>query len=377
MTTNRIDAAKAASRGTAPRRSPDRESVDAYQRFAKHERSLWFTTIAVVVMNAITIAILTIGAAFAGAFDGPYRGFLLAGGSFLLLALFIAYVGMQREGLEENRARIFSQLERHSEELRRTNEALQEALSTQETFLSCVSHELKTPLTCIMGYADFMASGQIPAERTAETSRGILDEGRALNQLIDRILEVTKLRSGKLKLQREEMNVVEVVQAVVKRLRPQAAEQGIRLLGDFKDGPLTTLLDRGRAEEAVSSLVRRAMDRSSEGGEVFVNTRPLGKEWAEVSVEDQGPRIPREEQSALFRPFGEMDANPAGRAGDLGLALPLVQQVVMAHGGDVYAQEVGVRGLRFRALFPRKERLQAGGRVDRDEIPIHAKAEAV
>ncbi len=333
--------------------NPAIQSADAYQRLVRHERGLWMTTIAIVIMSAITIAILTTTAALAGTFDGPGRGFLLAGGSLVLLGAFIAYVGFQRQALEENRSRILNELQSRSSQLTEANEALEEALSVQETFLSCVSHELKTPLTCMMGYADFLASGRIDPEDVPGHARSVVEEGRALNELIDRILDITRLRTGKLQLDRVRTDVEGVVAAAIENTRKAAESKGMSVIGDLKQGPLEALVDTTRVRESMETLIRHALERSPESAKVFVHTRPVGKEWVEVSVEDQGPRVPRTERSAIFKMFAGVDPTPHGRSGDLGLTLPLVQQVIMAHGGDIYAQEVGIRGLRFRILLPR------------------------
>lgn len=327
---------------------------DAYQRLVRHERSLWLTTVAVVAMSAITIAILTAAAAFSGAFRGTSHGFLLAGGSLLLLGGFIAYVAMQRDGLEENRRRILEDIQTKSEDLAEANRALQEAMSAQETFLNCVSHELKTPLTCMIGYADLLATGRLEPSAGVSHAKGILEEGRSLNEIIDRILDITRIQGGALRLDRATHDLQSVVQTAMARVEPESTGSEVQILGEFSNGPFPMPVDRGRIEDGLVGVLHRALQRSVRGAKVFVHIRELGEQWVEVSVEDRGPSMSPEERADMFRPFAEINIAPNGRVGDLGLELPLFRRVANAHGGDVVVQAVGIRGTRFRILLPRE-----------------------
>jgi signal transduction histidine kinase len=331
-----------------------RKSLDAYLRLSRHERGLWMTTIAVVVLSALTIAVLTLAAAYAGVFPFRYAGMLLAGGSFFILSGFMAYLGVQRETIEQDRSNILEALETRSTKLTDVNRSLEESLSTQETFLNCVSHELKTPLTCMMGYADFLAgSPGLDRERQLAIVAQIQEEGRSLSELIDRILDISRLRAGGLPLERGIVDTTRLAHKTIRRSLTVAEARGVFVETDIPQSALVASLDSARIEEALMGLLVKAISRSERGGNVSVRVRPLGAPWVEVTVEDRGSSLSSEERSALFRPFAGVETNPQGRSGDLGLALPLVQQVVMAHGGDVHAFATEGGGLRFRMLLPR------------------------
>jgi signal transduction histidine kinase len=336
--------------------SPKHETQDrvgAYSRLTRHERSLWLTTITIVVLAAATIAILTVGAAIYGVFSDPSRGYVLAGGSFLLLGLIIAYLGFQRDALEENRTQILRELDSRSSQLAHANRALQNALKTRDTFLNSVSHELKTPLTCMMAYAEYLVEESLEQEEIRGHARTIVTEGRNLQRLIERLVDVTRMRTGALTLDRKETDVNTVVETVVERLTAEAQDGQVSIHPELAGEPLDAEIDAQRIGEVVETLARGAIQASDPGTRVLVGARSLNREWLEIVVEDQSSRLSEEERKKIFQPFGQLDPEPEGRAGDLGLALPLVKRFVMAHGGLIHIGDGDPRGVVFTILLPR------------------------
>ncbi len=331
---------------------PVREREDVYQGLAHHERSLWLTTIAIVIMSAATLAILTVGSAMAGVFAGPYRGFVLAGASFLFLGAFIAYIGAQRDTIEQNRVRIFRELESRSYQLVQANRALKEAMQTRDIFLNTVSHELKTPLTCIIAYAEYLAEETLEPEEVRGHSRTIHGEGRNLLRLIDQVMDVTRFRSGTMVLERRPVDLNRMVARLVDERAEEARARGIELAGEFSQDPLRARLDPGRMEEALGAILHRSVAVSSPGTRVTVHCRYLDEGWAEIQVVDGSPRLSEAEREALFQPFAQMEPEPTGRSGDLGLAFPLVKRFVVAHGGMIEVGDHEPSGLVYRIQLP-------------------------
>jgi len=110
----------------------------------------------------------------------------------------------------------------------------------------------------------------------------------------------------------------------------------------------------------VDTLIRSSFETSEPNTRVLVRTRSLDREWLEIVVEDQSTRIPEEERRRIFRPFGQLDVEPEGRAGDLGLALPLVKRFVMAHGGLLHFGHGDPQGVAITILLPRHGPVMSG-----------------
>jgi two-component system sensor histidine kinase/response regulator len=338
---------------------PEREGV--YRRLARHERGLWLTTIAVVILSAATLAILTVGSAMAGIISGPYRGFVLAGASFLILGAFIAYLGFQRDTIEENRIRIFRELESRSYQLAHVNLALNEAMQTRDIFLNTVSHELKTPLTCIIAYADYLAEEALDPEEVRGHARTIHAEGRNLLRLIDQVMDVTRFRSGTMILEREPVDLNRLAAQLVDQGAQDARARRIELAGEFSQERLVARLDSGRMKEALGAILQRAVVTSGPGTRVTVHARRLDDGWAEVRIVDGSPRLSGAEREALFQPFAQLDPEPSGRSGDLGLSLPLVKRYIVAHGGMLEVSDHEPAGLVYRVQIPLIALAEASG----------------
>ncbi len=319
-----------------------------YRRVVRHERSIWTTTVAVVAMSAATIALLTLGSAMYGAFRYPKSGYVLAAASFALLVAFIVYVVRQRGTFESNRNRIFRELETRSEQLAMSNEALHEALQTQDVFLNTVSHELKTPLTCIMAYAEFLSDQELDTGEVRNHALAITEEGRSLMRLIDQMVDVTRFRSGPVTLDCERIDLNGVLSGVVDRGRDTAPVRGVAVDGEFEPRALPVRIDMDHLPAVLDDLVRTLCDRCDSGGRILVRSRRVDDEWAEVSITASGRSIGMRGGSGVFRPFAHLDPQPKGRSGDLGLTLPLLKRYVAAHGGSVQVTEAG--GDRFELI---------------------------
>ena len=328
------------------------EPLGLYRRIAAHERGLWVATLAVGAASAATLALLTVTAAMFGVFHGPHRGYLLAGGVFVFLAAFILYMSSQRRRLEETRVRIFRELESRSTELAETNRSLNEALRTRDVFLDTVSHELKTPLTCVIAYSEFLAEETLDRAQAREHARTILREARSLQRLIEQVFEVTRIRSGQLSLERADIDLGLLVHRVVERERAEAEARGLGLSLTLACEPLPARADSRRLDDALTTLLRNAIRHSEPPARIAVSMRRLDEDWAEIAIRDETDRPAGAEREALEHPFLALDPAPSGRTGELGLGLPLVKRFVLAHGGMVQVGDAPGRGIIFRIQLP-------------------------
>ncbi len=329
------------------------EPPGLYQRIVSHERSMWIATIAVVATSAATLAIVTVTVSGYGIFDGPYRGYLLAGSIFLLLGIFLARMAWQRRSLEGSRARLFRELESRSAELAEANRALNDALQTRDVFLKTVSHELRTPLTCVIAYSEFLAEETPDREQVREHACAVLREAKSLQRLIEQLFEVTRIRSGQLRLDRAGVDLGDLVRNAAERHREEAESRGLGFRLNLSRDALPAWVDVRRMEDALATVLHNAIRHSEAPARIDVRTRRLDEGWGEILVHDETGRSLRAEREALDHPFAGLDPEPHGRAGDLGLGLPLVKRFVMAHGGAVLVSESRRRrGLVYRIQLP-------------------------
>ena len=228
----------------------------------------------------------------------------------------------------------------------------EEANRLKDQFLAVVSHELRTPLTAILGWADMLCTGRLPDDRRDRAHRIIFDSAQRQAQLIDDLLDVARIMSGKLRLERGLVDVEEVVGAAMQVVQPAADAK--RLQVRLEADPLLGLVygDRSRLQQIVWNLLSNAIKFSEEGGAVAIRLRSHHG-VLELTVSDTGRGIPGDFIGSMFEPFRQADGSTTRLHGGLGLGLSIVKHLVEAHGGVVSAQSAGEgRGATFSVRLP-------------------------
>ena len=229
-----------------------------------------------------------------------------------------------------------------------------EADRLKNTFVSIISHELKTPVTIIRGYAETLSRPE--AEWDKETLREglavIVEEAEHLNQLIDDLLDASRLQAGALSLQMEEVALDQLAERVVQRFRTQTDKHDIatRFPPDFP----TVRGDPRRLEQVLNNLVSNAIKYSPDGGRIRIRGRVRPDEVV-VTVTDEGIGIPAPEQSRIFEPFYRVDDPTGRRAEGVGLGLYLAKAIVEAHGGRIWVESEPGKGSAFSFTLPRHQ----------------------
>jgi signal transduction histidine kinase len=222
----------------------------------------------------------------------------------------------------------------------------------KDEFLATLSHELRTPLNVILGWAHMVQSprpenaGRDPAARIVERN------AKMLARLVDDLLDVSRIATGRLHLDRKPIDLVAVASAALDAIGVEAGTRGIRLARQF-DGPALTLGDAGRLQQVVNNLLSNALKFTPAGGsvEVRVETRPSA---VELTVSDTGEGIDPAFLSHVFDRFRQEDGTSTREHGGLGLGLSIVREVTELHGGTVEAFSDGRgRGSRFLVSLPR------------------------
>ena len=222
----------------------------------------------------------------------------------------------------------------------------------KDEFLSTLSHELRTPLTSIIGWTNLMRAGQVRGEVQAQALETIERNAKVQSRLIDDLLDLSRIISGKLLLETREVNLDTVVSNSIEVVRPAANAKGIQLTYECEPGGKTISGDSARLQQVAWNLLSNAVKFTPEGGSVRVR---LEREGARVrfSVNDTGRGIPAEFLPHVFDRFRQADSATTRAYGGLGLGLAIVRHLAELHGGEVRAESAGEdQGSTFSVAFP-------------------------
>lgn len=253
-----------------------------------------------------------------------------------------------RQAAEEARRRA-EEAQRHAEEARRTAEV---ADRLKDEFLATLSHELRTPLNAIVGWAGMLCEGGFSPQATAQAMSIIRRNAEAQAQLVNDLLDVSRIVSGKLRLKRRPLSLAALVVAAVDAVRPAAAAKSIALQMTFAEGADALFGDPDRMQQVFWNLLINAVKFTPAGGRVSVRTAGSGN-GVTVTVSDTGEGISPDFLPHLFERFRQADGSTTRRHGGLGLGLAIVRHLVEAHGGSVRAESDGPgKGATFTVALP-------------------------
>lgn len=254
---------------------------------------------------------------------------------FLFAVLFGAW-GTIRRAKDRRIAQLVGELRRHVEELRGAHAKLQELDRLKAQFLANVTHELKTPLVAIGGWAEILKRGrQDPSPVSpAETAEVILRNVERLRKTIDELLDFERLESGEAALAPEDFDLVPVVRSVVESFEPEVRRKSLRLEENLP-ARLPVRADPEKIRRVLSNLVSNAVKFSPEGKAVGVAAKPAEYGRVVVTVWDEGPGIPTAAQKFLFSRFWRGESPAARRTSGTGLGLAIVKAILDAHGSWV------------------------------------------
>jgi PAS domain S-box-containing protein len=221
----------------------------------------------------------------------------------------------------------------------------------KDEFLATVSHELRTPLTSISGWATLLRRRAPPAE--LDRGLAIIERNARLQtKLIEDVLDISRIISGKLALTIGPTKLQDVVSAAVETVTPAANLKGIVITSRLPNDPLAISADPDRLQQVLWNLLTNAVKFTPKGGRVAVTAGRDGSDlW--IRVEDNGEGIRGPLLPILFEPFRQADASTTRRHGGLGLGLAIVRELVLAHGGTVSADSAGEgQGSTFLVRLP-------------------------
>ncbi|MDB5322475.1 MAG: sensor hybrid histidine kinase [Phycisphaerales bacterium] len=237
-------------------------------------------------------------------------------------------------------------------ELRRAKEAAETASRTKDLFLATVSHELRTPLAGILLWSQMLESRTLGPDDEAKALRAIRESARAQQQLIDDLLDISRILAGEMRLDAQEVELASVAQAAVDIVRPIAAAKGIKIEETLVPAASRVLADRSRVQQIVLNLLNNAVKFTPAQGRICVNLRNVGQ-TLEIQVADTGQGISAEFLPHVFERFRQADGGNARRHGGLGLGLAIARELVELHGGQIRADSPGKgQGATFTLELP-------------------------
>ena len=228
---------------------------------------------------------------------------------------------------------------------------LKQLESARQEFVANVSHELRTPLSLIKGYVETLLDGATDKPEVATKFLQTIDRNaERLKLLIDDLLAISELESGRVKLNLQAVALGPVVAKVLEDFKTRANDKGVSLVNQIPD--LAVRADAGRLEQVLGNLVDNAIKYGRAAGAVTVGGRAVDGGQVEVFVRDEGPGIPPEALERVFERFYRVDKARSREQGGTGLGLAIVKHIIQSHGGRVWATSEPGRGTTFSFVLP-------------------------
>ncbi|MEO6002861.1 MAG: ATP-binding protein [Opitutus sp.] len=297
---------------------------------------------------------------------------LLAGGAGLgagLIAFYLSRVALQKEKNER----------RLAEQAIRAESAARE----KSAFLANMSHEIRTPMNAILGFSDLLAADLPPGDKSRQRVQAIRDSATSLLQLINDILDLSKIDAGVIELHLEPTDLREVSEFMQTVFAQQAAKKNLKLAYDLDPQlPHALMLDRSRLRQVLVNLIGNAVKFTDQGTVTLgIHWQPdsakRGRGTVEIEVKDTGVGIPLERQNDIFRPFVQVNPQRTGEQQGSGLGLSIVHRLSERMGGTISVESEVEKGTRFRLRFPDVQisvrlpehvRADLGDKVDFNEL---------
>lgn len=251
------------------------------------------------------------------------------------------------------------ELEMSKSNLEKANEELTKANTAKSNFLSIISHELRTPLTIIRGYLSLILEGDFDdkPDKAKEIFRILNKRAKHLERLIDDLLDLSRIESGKLQLLKEIIDPVKHLKETINMFGAEIENKNISVKTEIPDKLPSIDADHDKFHQVFTNLFSNAFKFTEDRGEVVVSARDLepqsNKGFIEFSVFDKGIGIPPDELDRIFERFYQIDSTSTRQYGGSGLGLSIVKEIVDLHGGTIKVESDIGKGSKFIVTFPK------------------------
>ena len=245
--------------------------------------------------------------------------------------------GQNSTRLREQSQRIVQHLEEKVAELSRANARLRELDAARTEFYRNISHELATPMTPIVGYVKLLKDEELgPLNQSQRKSlRAVDDCVRRLRGLIDNLLDVTGLETGRMRFMHTDYDFLDTTRRAMAQVADRIAEARLHLVEELPRGPFLGWGDANRLQRAMIAMLENAVKFTPEGGVVGVRVRALSSGHYEFCVADSGPGVQPDRQHRIFEPFYQVDGSTTRAFGGVGVGLAIARRTARGLGGDV------------------------------------------
>ena len=245
-----------------------------------------------------------------------------------------------------------NQLKKLEVKLQQQTEDLTKANQLKDEFLAIVSHELRTPLNPILGWSQLLFAGKLDSETAVQGISVILRNAKLQAQLIDDLLDVSRMLRGKLNLKQDSLNLEFVIRSALATVQLAAEAKSIEIETVFEPNIGQILGDAGRLQQIVWNLVSNAIKFTPEGGQIAVQLDRV-EGYARIQVKDRGIGIKAEFIPYVFERFRQAESSSTRKFGGLGLGLAIVRHLTELHGGKVAVNSAGEgKGATFSVILP-------------------------
>lgn len=241
-----------------------------------------------------------------------------------------------------------------SDTIKEKEEQTKKTEIAKDEFLAMITHELKTPLVPIQGYADILLSEHLGklTDKQKERISIIKSSSETLLALISDLLDAQKLELGQLKIRKENVNIKDTVTNALKLFLPQAQKNKIELISNTQD--LSIEHDPERIKQVITNLIKNSLTAvEPEKGKIEISMKELPQE-IQISVKDNGMGIPIDKQSNLFKKFYQVDATLTRERGGSGLGLSICKGILENHGGTITVKSIPKQETTFTFTLPKK-----------------------
>ena len=260
---------------------------------------------------------------------------------------------LRQQRLSHENRRLVDDLQQSNKLLFEANKQLKKTTDAKSAVLASMSHELRTPLNVIIGFSELMID-EVPGEINEEQRQclnDVLSSSKHLLSLINEVLDLSKIESGKVELRLSNIVLTKVIESLKSTLMPILAPRKQSLDIEIEEGLPPVYADKAKLRQIFLNLLTNAINFTSDGGKLKIEAIRDG-DWCQVSVIDNGTGIKKEDQERIFEPFTHIDVSPQEKREGTGLGLALTKQLVEMSGGKIWVDSEYGKGSQFTFTVP-------------------------